>query len=164
MHKKTLFNKNYANLSFNQIKFESKTLKIFSYFSPKFYFSQSNLSISNREKTFNKEYKSLTIFQPDHEILKFYKNYLSPEGNPSKEEYNKMYNSKLEYINQRVSVADNSGMGFINYSATLQKLTKFSGILEYKHEMQDILKIIAEKITFSEEKYLKELSEYYFKS
>lgn len=160
MQTKILLDKNYANYPFRQLKIKSKSFNYFSYSTKKYAFSQNNMSSFNstEKNTHNKDYKSLTIFQPDNEILKFYNNYLTPVGSPTKEEYNTMYNSKLELINQKISLTDNTSKGL------LQKFTKFSGIVEYKHEMGDILKIITEKITFSEEKYLKELSEYYFKS
>jgi all-trans-nonaprenyl-diphosphate synthase len=151
MLSKTLLNKYNYNIPFKKINYKSNQ---------KLFFSTNNLSLNNKEK-----YKSLTIFQPDDEILKFYNKYLTTDNkSPDKEEYNKMYNTKLEYLNEKISMEGNKGKGFLNSSATIQKLTKFSGLLEYKHEMSDILKIITEKITHSDDKGLKETSEYYFKS
>jgi all-trans-nonaprenyl-diphosphate synthase len=43
-------------------------------------------------------------------------------------------------------------------------VTKFMGILEYKSQMEEILKIITDKIAICDENDLQQLSEYYFKS
>ncbi len=162
MHLKMYLYRNSSNRAFKQTF--GKFLK-FSYSNSKFEFSSKSMSINNQEKSLDKDFTPLTIFNPDSEILKFYKKYLiTDRKEPTKAEYEEMYNTKIEYINEKISNMQKSGKSLLNYSATYQKFTKFSGILEYKHEMGDILKIITEKITDSDEKDLKELAEYYFKS
>lgn len=100
------------------------------------------------------KYKSLNEFDPEPEILKYYKYYINTEK--SKNELEILYKEKNEYIN-KMNLSVSKG-GFMQ-----QKLSLFKGMLEYKRETQEILKIINENISNSEEASLQELSGYYFK-
>jgi geranylgeranyl pyrophosphate synthase len=112
----------------------------------------------------NHDYNLLTPFEPEPEILKFYKNYLNYKNknntsnsynNLTKEEYIKLYQNKLDII-------DSKNINSNSISIT-KSIGKFLGMLEFKSQIGDILKIINEKIVTSEENHLQELSEYNFK-
>jgi geranylgeranyl pyrophosphate synthase len=65
-----------------------------------------------------------------------------------------MYAEKTEFINNLTNK---------NSSKILHKLNKFLGKNEFKSQIDEIIKIINNKIANSEESNLQELSEYYFK-
>lgn len=123
------------------------------------YKSYTNILTSSSRRMFSlkEDYQKLSNFDPEPEILKFYPKYLNKS---SKEELVEEYNKKLDYIHTYFGNDKNSNspLGYIS-----SKYTKFMGILEYKPQLNEILKIIIEKIANSEENTLHELSEYYFK-
>ena len=93
-----------------------------------------------------KNYLPLSFFDPDPEITKFYKTYLNTN-------YTKIELEKL--------LIDKSSK-FSNPSFT-EKLSKLLSNLEFKNQLDDVKKIILDKIATSNNPSLSGLSQYYFK-
>jgi all-trans-nonaprenyl-diphosphate synthase len=135
---------NFKNILKRTNSFNFEILSFKKFFGVKISF---NPDLNNNQKDIN----SLVSFDPDPEILKFYKNYLFDDASNTKENYIDLYSSKFNYINSKLS------------NSILSKLSKFMGIREYKSQREEIISIITNRIANSEEVNLKELSEYYFK-
>ena len=73
-------------------------------------------------------YTPMKIFDPEPEILKFYKQYLFDDIKTTKLDYENMHQEKLNYIEKNSHPIGGSQISNLFNS----KVTKFLGILEYK--------------------------------
>lgn len=127
---------------------------------PKKMFCDSNKIIKSGKKP-SSEYTPLTTYEPDEEVLKFYKIYLNDDPALSKSHYENLYKSKFDYIQNLNTSTFDQNIG--KWTSLASGFNKFTGILEMQSELKEVIKIITTKITVSKETELQDLSEYYFK-
>ena len=93
-----------------------------------------------------KHYQTLPFFDPDPEIIRFYKTYLN--NNYTKVELEKLLIEKSSSFSQ---------------PSFTEKLSKILSNLEFKNQLDDVKQIILDKIATSNNPSLSGLSQYYFK-
>lgn len=119
------------------------------------YFNNSKIRILKQtfkvsfSKFSNKSYTSLSLFNPDLEAIKHYKDYFL---NYSKKELQNLLKEKEEKIQQKIPK-----------NSKFNQLSQYLTLNEFKLELKDTVNIIFKDIVSSKETNLQDLSEYNFK-